>query len=194
MNTLWGNPPATHPHLHQSSLPLVESSFQGLGLLLREGRIPWVLSIETSALPNPSNPWTYLPTGISEPKKKKKVIHWSEQRGGSRGSPLAHWGTGNLSVGHFVSLGAFFFFFILVEWVDLFPPLKEAFQSCLETLSPEVFKKTRWGNSPFYCRGKPQMGLLGYESLSDPKGLLIRVKSCCPTTFFPDLHSTGTMT
>lgn len=192
MNTLWGNPPPTDPRLQQSSLPLVESSFQELGSLLREGRVPWVLSIETSALPNPSNLWTYLPPGISEPKQNKKSDPLIRAEGRKQGVSFSPLRNRKFLSRTFCKPGSFFFFFLLAEWVDLFPPLKEPFQNCLETLSPEVFKKTWWGNSPFYYREKPQMGLLGYESLNDPKGLLIRVKSCCPATFFPDLHSTGT--
>lgn len=48
-----------------------------------------------------------------------------------------------------------------------------------------MFKREDWrGNGLFSSREKPHIGLLGVESMNDPTGLLVSVKSCCPREFF----------
>lgn len=117
------SPPTILPSLLPAGGEWASKCWKAPGLGSCSGRAgrAWVLSIETSTHSNPSYPWTYLPPGISGEKKKKKVIHWSEQRGGSRGSPLAHWGIGNFSVGHFISSRALFLLLIFPpSWMSWF--------------------------------------------------------------------------
>lgn len=53
----------------------------------RAGRA-WVLSVETSTHSNPSNPWTYLPPGISGEKKSDPLIRAEGRKQGVSFSPL----------------------------------------------------------------------------------------------------------